>query len=146
MLNFKSSFYENLFKSLDTNAVLMRVEDDGRYFPIWCSKEFTEMMEGTEEEFIELESGGTMQSIHRDDRSEVGYLFRHHITKDGTNSLNIRKRGFGLIFIIRLCKKTAFGTLSATILILPMLRRMKNALKTFMNLFAQNWKIFPVTA
>ena len=75
MLNFKSSFYENLFKSLDTNAVLMRVEDDGRYFPIWCSKEFTEMMEGTEEEFIELESGGTMQSIHRDDRSEVGYLF-----------------------------------------------------------------------
>ena len=92
MLNFKSSFYENLFKSLDTNAVLMRVEDDGRYFPIWCSKEFTEMMEGTEEEFIELESGGSMQSIHRDDRSEVGYLFRHHITKDGTNSLNIRKR------------------------------------------------------
>ena len=92
MLNFKSSFYEKLFKSLDTNAVLMRVEDDGRYFPIWCSKEFTEMMEGTEEEFIELESGGTMQSIHRDDRAEVAYLFRNHITKDGTNSLNVRKR------------------------------------------------------
>ncbi len=92
MLNFKSSFYEKLIRSLDTNAVLMRVENDGRYFPIWCSQEFTEMMEGTEEEFIKLESGGTMNSIHRDDRSEVGYLFRHHITKSGTNSLNVRKR------------------------------------------------------
>ena len=91
MLDFKSSFYEKLIKSLDTNAVLMRVEDDGRYFPVWCSKEFTDMMECTEEEFIKIESGGTMQSIHRDDRSKVGYLFRNHITKDGTNSLNIRK-------------------------------------------------------
>ena len=91
MLNFKSSFYEKLIRSLDTNAVLMRVEDDGRYFPIWCSKEFTEMMEGTEEEFIKLESGGSMRSIHRDDRSAVAYLFRHHITKNGTNSLNLRK-------------------------------------------------------
>lgn len=92
MLDFKSSFYEKLIRSLDTNAVLMRVEDDGRYYPIWCSQEFTEMMEGTEEEFIKLESGGTMNSIHRDDRSEVGYLFRNHITKSGTNSLNVRKR------------------------------------------------------
>ena len=91
MLNFKSSFYEKLIRSLDTNAVLMRVEDDGRYFPIWCSKEFTDMMEGTEEEFIKLESGGTMRSIHRDDRAAVAYLFRHHITKNGTNSLNLRK-------------------------------------------------------
>lgn len=92
MLDFKSSFYEKLIRSLDTNAVLMRVEDDGRYYPIWCSKEFTDMMEGTEEEFIKLESGGTMNSIHRDDRAEVGYLFRNHITKSGTNSLNVRKR------------------------------------------------------
>ena len=92
MLDFKSSFYEKLIKSLDTNAVLMRVEDDGKYFPVWCSKEFTEMMEGTEEEFIKLESGGTMNSIHRDDREKVNYLFRHHVAEDGTNSLNIRKR------------------------------------------------------
>ena len=92
MLDFKSSFYEKLMRSLDTNAVLMRVEDDGRYYPIWCSQEFTEMMEGTEEEFIKLESGGTMESIHRDDRSKVAYLFRHHKTKTGTNSLDVRKR------------------------------------------------------
>ena len=92
MLDFKSSFYEKLIRSLDTNAVLMRVEDDGRYIPLWCSKEFTEMMEGTEEECIKLESGGNMESIHRDDRSKVAYLFRNHITKNGTNSLDIRKR------------------------------------------------------
>ncbi len=92
MLNFKPSFYEKLFRSLDTNAVLMRVEADGRYFPIWCSQEFTEMMEGTEEEFIALESGGSMNSIHPDDHAEVAYLFRHHVTKSGTNSLEVRKR------------------------------------------------------
>ena len=92
MLDFKSSFYEKLIRSLDTNAVLMRLEEDGRYFPVWCSKEFAEMMEGTEEECMNWEKAGTLESIHRDDRSKVSYLFRHHIAKDGTNSLNIRKR------------------------------------------------------
>ena len=92
MLDFKSSFYEKLIRSLDTNAVLMRVEDDGRYYPVWCSQEFTKMMEGTEEDCIKLESGGNMESIHRDDRSKVAYLFRHHKTKSDTNSIEIRKR------------------------------------------------------
>ena len=91
MLNFKTGFYERLFQSLDNNAVMMRVEDDGSYYPVWCSHEFTEMMEGTEEDFIRLESGGTMSTIHPDDREEVGYLFRHHVTKAGTNNLNVRK-------------------------------------------------------
>ena len=88
MQNFKPNFYEKIFHSLDTNAVLMRVDDDGKYFPVWCSEEFLEMIEGTEEEFIRLESGGTMDSIHPDDRDQVAFLFRHHITKSGTNSLN----------------------------------------------------------
>ena len=92
MQNFKPNFYEKIFHSLDTNAVLMRVDDDGKYFPVWCSEEFVEMIEGTEEEFTKLESGGTMDSIHPDDRDQVAFLFRHHITKSGTNSLNIRKR------------------------------------------------------
>lgn len=92
MQNFKPNFYEKIFNSLDTNAVLMRVDADGKYFPIWCSEEFLEMIEGTEEEFIAMESDGTMSSIHPEDREEVRYLFRHHITKSGTNSLNIRKR------------------------------------------------------
>ena len=92
MLNFESGFYEELFKSLDTNAVLMRVEPDGNYSPIWCSEEFLKMIEGTESEFIQLERGGSMDSIHPDDRDEVAYLFKNHVTKSGTNSLNIRKR------------------------------------------------------
>ena len=67
MLDFKTSFYKKLFRSLENNAVIMRVEEDGRYYPIWCSREFTEMIEGTEEEFIRMESGGTMLTIHPDD-------------------------------------------------------------------------------
>ena len=92
MQNFSPNFFEKIFHSLDTNAVLMRVESDGKYFPIWCSKEFTRMIEGTAEEFMRLESGGNMESIHPDDRAEVAYLFQHHVTKSGTNSLSIRKR------------------------------------------------------
>ena len=87
MMNFKTGFYEKLFQSLDNNAVLMRVDGDGVYYPVWCSREFTEMMEATEEEYIRVESGGTMETIHPDDRENVRYLFRHHQTKDGTNSL-----------------------------------------------------------
>lgn len=64
MLNFKPEFYGKLFGSLENNAVLMRVEEDGTYYPVWCSAEFTDMMEGTEEEFIALESGGSMSTIH----------------------------------------------------------------------------------
>lgn len=92
MLDFGQGFYEKIFKSLDNNAVLMRVEEDGRYYPIWCSREFTEMMEGTAEEFIELESGGTMNTIHPDDKDKIAYLFKHHHNREGGNSLNVRKR------------------------------------------------------
>ncbi len=92
MLDFKTSFYEKIFDSLDNNSVLMRVEPDGKYFPVWCSREFLEMVECTEEEFIALESGGAMNSIHPDDRTKVAYLFQHHVTRAGDNSLTIRKR------------------------------------------------------
>ena len=92
MLKFKPEFYENLFYSLENNSVLMRVDDDGKYYPVWCSKEFTEMIEGTEDEFIRAESGGSMSTIHPDDRENVAYLFRNHAAKDGSNRLNIRKR------------------------------------------------------
>ena len=91
MKRFNVDFYQRLFDSMDTNAVMMQVEEDGSYYPIWCSEEFTEMMEGTAEDFIRLESGGTMSTIHPEDREEVAYLFRHHVTKAGTNNLNVRK-------------------------------------------------------
>lgn len=91
MLDFKTEFYSKLFQSLDNNSVLMHVEADGRYRLIWCSREYTEMMEGTEEECIRYESGEVMNSIHPDDRNEVAYLFQNHDAPDGTNSMTIRK-------------------------------------------------------
>lgn len=90
-MEFKDSFYKTVIKSLDDNAVIMQVKEDGTYYPIWCSEEFTDMMEGTAEDFIRLENGGTMNTIHPDDRKEVAYLFRHHVTRDNTNSLTFRK-------------------------------------------------------
>ena len=92
MIGFNDIFYKDLFYSLDNNSVLMQVEADGSYFPIWCSEEFTVMMEGSSDDFIKLESGGTMKTIHPDDRDEVAYLFKHHVTRSGTNHLNIRKQ------------------------------------------------------
>ena len=91
MMNFKKDFYVKLFHSLDNNAVLMRIAEDGSYYPVWCSQELTEMIEGTEEDFIRLETGGKMNTIHPEDRDEVAYLLRHHVTKDHSNSLTIRK-------------------------------------------------------
>ena len=91
MKRFQTNFYEKLFGALDNNAVMMQVEEDGTYYPIWCSNEFTEMMEGTQEDFIRMESGGTMKTIHPDDHEDVAYLFKHHKAKDGSNSLQIRK-------------------------------------------------------
>ena len=90
MLNFKTNFYEKLFQSLDNNAVMMRVSPDGSYEPIWCTREFAEMMEGTEEECIRIENG-SMSTIHPGDREEVAYLFRNHTTRSGVNNLTIRK-------------------------------------------------------
>lgn len=92
MLDFKTSFYEKIFNSLDNNAVLMQITDDGKYFPVWCSREFAEMMEGTAEEFIAREKNSHDKSIHADDRAEVDYLFQHKITRAGNNNLTIRQR------------------------------------------------------
>ena len=90
MLNFKPDFYQKLFNSLDNNAVIMHVEPDGSYEPIWCTREFAEMMEGTQEECIRVENG-SMSTVHPDDRDEVAYLFTHHRTRDGANNLTLRK-------------------------------------------------------
>ena len=92
MLDFKTSFYEKIFDSLDNNSILMRVTADGDYFPVWCSREFAEMMEGSVEGFIEREQYAPGKSIHPDDRPEVEYLFRHRVTRPGKNNLTIRQR------------------------------------------------------
>ena len=92
MLNFKTSFYEKIFASLDSNAVLMRLPADGQYFPVWCSQEYAEMMEGSVEDFIEREQYEPGKNVHPDDRPEVEYLFKHRTTRSGKNSLTIRQR------------------------------------------------------
>jgi len=92
MLNFKPGFYEKIFDSLDNNAVLLQITDNGKYFPVWCSREFAEMMEGTAEEFIKREKISPDKRIHPDDRPEVDYLFRNRITRAGDNNLTIRQR------------------------------------------------------
>ncbi|MBR2275450.1 MAG: hypothetical protein IJ873_05230, partial [Lachnospiraceae bacterium] len=91
MLNFQAGFYERLFESLDNNSVIMRVDEDGAYRPIWCSREYAEMMEGTKEECLRYEGGEETDSVHPEDKESVAYLFKNHVTKDGTNSLTIRK-------------------------------------------------------
>ncbi|MBR4153095.1 MAG: response regulator [Selenomonadaceae bacterium] len=92
MLDFKSSFYEKIFDSLDNNAVLMRITKDRKFFPVWCSREFAEMVEGTAEEFIEREKNEPRKNIHPDDREKVDYLFQNKILPKGKNSLTIRQR------------------------------------------------------
>ncbi len=92
MLDFKTSFYGKIFDSLDNNAVLMQLTNDGKYFPVWCSREFAEMMEGSAEDFIKREHAEPGKSFHPDDRAEVEYLFRNKITRAGDNSLTFRQR------------------------------------------------------
>ena len=92
MPDFKPSFYKKIFHSLDNNAVLMQLTGDGKYFPVWCSREFAAMMEGTAEEFIARELNAPNQRIHPDDRAEVDYLFKNRVTRAGTNSLTVRQR------------------------------------------------------
>ena len=91
MWDFKTDFYERLFRSLDNNAVMLEIRPDGSYYPIWCSEEFAVMMETTTEEYIRRERDDAVSSTHPDDREEVEYLFRHFKTRDGSNSLVIRK-------------------------------------------------------
>ena len=92
MPGFELEFYRALFESLDNNSVLMRVDGDGSYRPIWCSSEYAQMMEGTAEECIRHESREVTGSVYEEDKDEVAYLFKNHVTRDGTNSLTIRKQ------------------------------------------------------
>ena len=92
MLDFKTSFYEKIFASLDNNAVLMRVKPNGKYFPVWCSREFADMLEGTPKEFNAREQDDFQKSIHPDDREKVAYLFCHKVSPKGKNNLTIRQQ------------------------------------------------------
>ncbi|MBQ9632629.1 MAG: PAS domain S-box protein, partial [Lachnospiraceae bacterium] len=90
-MNFTPEFYQKLFTELDSNAVLMKVGENGHYRPIWCSDEFLNMVGGTQEQYSQMESKGTIYTIHPEDRDEVNYLFTHRKTRNGLNHMDIRK-------------------------------------------------------
>lgn len=91
MLNFRDAFFTQLFESLDNNSTLMAVDEKGAYRLVWCSREYAEMMEGEREDCIRYESAEENVSVHPYDRDEVIYLLHHRKTRDGKNSLTIRK-------------------------------------------------------
>ena len=94
MLNFNAGFYERLFQSIDNNSVIMKVEKDGTYKPIWCTREYAEMMETEDIEQCLTLDKGSFETIHEEDREAVIYLFKNHITRDKKNNLTIRKYTF----------------------------------------------------
>lgn len=92
MLDFDTGFYEKIFDSLDNNSLLIQIDADGEYFPVWCSREFAEMMEGTPEEYIADNFIEPEENLHPDDREKVAYLFKHKTTPKGKKVLTIRQR------------------------------------------------------
>ena len=91
MLNFNTDFYRKLFEAMDSNAVVMRIGPAGAYVPVWCSREYAEMMEMDRAECLENEQNGLMNSVHPEDRPIVQSLIQSRRTPDGSNSLTIRK-------------------------------------------------------
>ena len=85
MPDFKPSFYKKIFDSLDNNAVLIRLADDGKIFPAWCSRKFAAMLEGSAEDFT---AEDFRTHIHPDDRAFVEQLFRRAVPTD--DDLTIR--------------------------------------------------------
>ena len=61
MLNFKDSFFAKLFDAIDNNSILIAIDENNKYLPVWCSREYAEMMEGS------IESGRMI--IRRDEFS-----------------------------------------------------------------------------
>ena len=92
MWNFTPSFCEKIFASLDNNTVLLRVTPDGNYFPVWCSHEFAEMLDGTVEEFLERDHSKPLEYIHPDDRDKVAELLINRKDSKGRNNLTMRQR------------------------------------------------------
>ena len=91
MLGFKDSFYANLFDAIDNNSILIAIDENNNYLPVWCSKEYAQMMEGTEEEVIAYEIKAQFETVHPDDRGKVAYIFEHHQAMDKKNTFLIRK-------------------------------------------------------
>jgi len=89
---FPPGFYQSLFRALDNNSVLRKMDFRGKYVPVSCSREFAKMMECTPEEFIETEHAAPHCTIYEEDRESVEYFLEHGKTREGLTHSVIRKR------------------------------------------------------
>lgn len=92
MQDLNPGFYKKLLTSLENNSVLMKEDSLGDYYPIWCSNEFEQMIEGSEAEFIKRERCVPQASIHPDDQETIRFLFKNKKTHNGKNTVTVRKR------------------------------------------------------
>ena len=90
MPDFKPSFYKKIFNSLDNNAVLIRLADDGKFLPAWCSQKFAAMLESTAEEIVATEDFRT--NIHPDDRADAENFFRRAVPTDKDLTIRLLTR------------------------------------------------------
>ena len=88
----EADFYRNLFASLDNNAVLRMRNAEGVFVPVSCTREFTEMMECTPEEFIRAETEEPLSTVIPEDRAAAAYLLENKMARDGKNHVTVRKK------------------------------------------------------
>ena len=60
--------------------------------PVSCTREFTQMMECTAEEFIEAETREPLCTVVPEDREDTAYLLEKGIARNGQNHVTVRKR------------------------------------------------------
>ena len=71
----------------------MRVRNaQGVFVPVSCTREFTQMMECTAEEFIAAETREPLCTVVAEDRDDTAYLLENGIARNGENHLTVRKR------------------------------------------------------
>lgn len=73
---FSPEFCRALLLSLDNAALLLRREEDGRYYPLRCSRKFAAAMECSEERFCEMEHSAPLGTIFPEDRETIAKILR----------------------------------------------------------------------
>ena len=82
----------NTIKQLGSNAILLKVHDNGKPEAVFMSPEYIIMMEDTPENAVRFNSTGDFSEIiYPEDRHLVDYMIKHHESPDKTQSIQIRK-------------------------------------------------------
>jgi trk system potassium uptake protein TrkA len=98
MLGRDAGFYRDLFSALDNNVVLRKKNADGVFVPVSCTREFTQMMECTPEEFIDAETRVPLSTVVEEDRERCEALCdlvpeAHVVCGDATRSDVLQEDG-----------------------------------------------------